>query len=347
MNDSSELLKNTFDLNSVEHNGILVLMPFGSHLYGTNTPSSDYDFKGVFHPTLEQIALGRVPRSYKFSTNTKNNTKNSSSDIELELFSTYEFLKLATEGQTVALDMLACDLSNCLKVGIDWPYLHRSRNKFYTKNLKAFIGYARRQAAKYGVKGSRLHTAEKFLHLLELRPEVRVRDLINQNIFNFGNKVSFFYQHSDGTIWSEDVEHVSILYSETDTLLEVLGKKLTYNAVASTYIPTFRRYLASYGERAKQAKNNENIDWKALSHAVRAAIQIELIFEKGIFTLPFDKTISDYLKSIKCGEIDFLTVQEVLEKKIERIEKLAEMSDLPERVNTKWVDSLLLGWYLP
>ena len=41
---------------------LIVKMVFGSHLYGTNTPQSDKDFKGVFMPTNEQIYLGKIPK---------------------------------------------------------------------------------------------------------------------------------------------------------------------------------------------------------------------------------------------------------------------------------------------
>jgi len=33
----------------------VVKIKFGSHLYGTTTPSSDMDFKSVFIPTREEI----------------------------------------------------------------------------------------------------------------------------------------------------------------------------------------------------------------------------------------------------------------------------------------------------
>ena len=47
-----------------------------------------------------------------------------------------------------------------------WDLIIQNREKFYTKNLKAFVGYARRQAAKYGIKGSRLNDAQRVLDFL-------------------------------------------------------------------------------------------------------------------------------------------------------------------------------------
>ena len=93
---------------------IIVKMKFGSELYGTATPESDQDFKGVFLPTKEQVLLQRVPRSLIF--NTKKSTgaytvKNSSQDIDCEFYSLHYFIDLACKGETAALDMLHAPLN--------------------------------------------------------------------------------------------------------------------------------------------------------------------------------------------------------------------------------------------
>ena len=86
----------------------IVKMKFGSHLYGTATPDSDLDYKGVFLPTKEQIYLGNIPKSNSHSTKQTSieGVKNSNDDVDTEIYSLHYFIKLACEGQTVALDML-------------------------------------------------------------------------------------------------------------------------------------------------------------------------------------------------------------------------------------------------
>lgn len=44
-------------------NNLVVRVEFGSHLYGTNTPASDHDYKSVFIPSAEDILLQRVKGS--------------------------------------------------------------------------------------------------------------------------------------------------------------------------------------------------------------------------------------------------------------------------------------------
>ena len=61
------------------------------------------------------------------------------------------------------------------------PLLHnrqKNRQQFYTKNLKSFIDYARRQASKYGIKGSRINAALQILELL--KTEDPFEDHINE-----------------------------------------------------------------------------------------------------------------------------------------------------------------------
>lgn len=84
---------------------IIVKMKFGAHLYGTATIKSDVDYKGVFLPAKEEVLLGKIPKCLNFSSG-DSESKNTSNDIDIEFYSLHYFIKLAREGQTVALDML-------------------------------------------------------------------------------------------------------------------------------------------------------------------------------------------------------------------------------------------------
>ena len=144
----------------------IVKMKFGSHLYGTATPESDLDYKGVFMPDLEELLLGKVKKSYSETTG-DDRSKNSAGDVDSEMYSLHYFIQLACEGQTVAMDMLHAPDEMILEKSNIWDLIVNERDKFYTKNLEAFVGYARKQAAKYGIKGSRLLELQKVIKLLE------------------------------------------------------------------------------------------------------------------------------------------------------------------------------------
>lgn len=173
----------------------IVEIKFGSQLYGTNSESSDTDIKGIFLPSKEEVLLGRIPKSINTTTK-KGDSKNSSDDVDTEMYSLHYFIKLACEGQTVALDMLhapneMCDINRQVsyklveskfldkriagkqhKIELPslsniWLDLQANRSRFYTKNLDAFVGYCRRQASKYSCRGSRLDTVDKVIKILK------------------------------------------------------------------------------------------------------------------------------------------------------------------------------------
>lgn len=307
--------------NFPENEDILVLMPFGSHLYGTETEASDFDFKGIFLPKREEALLGRIRRRITSRPEKAEGTKNAPGDVEWELLSLHEFLKMALEGQTMALDMLHASPKMPLLSSLDWSVLRRERRRFYTKNLKAFVGYARRQAAKYGVKGSRLHTAKKMVEFLRAQGDLPVATVLDP-------------------LLASGLPHVHAT-DDPAAPIEILGKRLTALAKCSHYLVSFEKYLDSYGARAVAAEKSEGVDWKAMSHALRAAWEVRAILVDGEFSLPLPWAEAGYLLGVKAGIYYFRDVQEELEYRIAEIEALASYSTLPERADGAWADHFL------
>jgi predicted nucleotidyltransferase len=299
----------------------IVKMVFGSHLYGTNSASSDQDFKGVFLPTREQLLLQRVPKSISTSPKKAEGVKNTAEDVDSEMYSLHYFLHLALEGETVALDMLHAPESALLETHPLWKQLVTAKHLFYTKNLKSFVGYARRQAAKYGVKGSRLSDAKRVLEFLEQQsPSLRLRD-----------------------VWEQlpKGEHLSVMQSETDLLYNVCGKMLSSKAYTHHYIEMLSNFVDRYGARAKQAELNEGVDWKAVSHAFRAAYQVKHILTVGNYTYPLPETA--FIKAVKSGQLSFQhSVGPQLEDLMDELEALSAKSELPEKSDRAFWDRWLL-----
>ena len=74
---------------------LIVKTVFGSHLYGTDTPESDKDFKGIFMPSKKEIFLGKIPKSISESTKKGSESKNTAEDIDTEIYSLQYFIELA------------------------------------------------------------------------------------------------------------------------------------------------------------------------------------------------------------------------------------------------------------
>jgi len=295
---------------------IIVEMVFGSHLYGTDTPSSDKDYKGVFLPTKREMYLGQTPKSISCNTKSHSHAKNTSSDTDREFYSIQYFFELAKKGETVALDMLHAPRQYWIQPTLAWDLIHQQRHIFYTRKLSSFVGYAKSQAAKYGIKGSRLADAKLVLEALHLHPKEKIGNIIN--LLPVG-------------------EHCGP--SEDGKFYQVCGKKMTLNATTTNYVDMVEHFVDMFGERARQAETNQGIDWKAISHAFRAGYQIKDILTDGDFTYPLKQV--DFLKKIKAGELHFKDVSPMLEELMDSLEKLSERSILPETVNEDRCDNLL------
>ena len=307
----------------------IVKMIFGSHLYGTNTASSDTDIKGVFLPTREQVLLQRVPNSLNQSRNKKDGERNTSADTDVEMYSLHYFLKLALAGETVALDMLHAPSTAWHEASPTWKELVSQRERFYTKNLKSFVGYARRQAAKYGVKGSRLAEAKQVLEALQSFTTCYRQGDVVPRVGEFIDRLP-------------RGEHISVTTNDQDTLYVVCGKALSSKAHLDHYIPMLQNFVDTYGHRAQQAAENKGIDWKAVSHAFRAAYQVRHILKHGGYTYPLPET--DIICEVKSGMNDWFTVvQPELEELMDEVEALSRQSSLPEKPDSLFWDRWLLN----
>lgn len=320
----------------------------GSHLYGLNTENSDMDYKGVFMPDIDELLLGKSPKQFsKSSGNDK--SKNTSEDTDEDWYSLPEFIKLACQGETIALDMLHVPYWDgkgeyaklMLSYSPEWHFILQNRHRFYTKNMKAFLGYARKQASKYGIKGSRMGALEEVFKVVEE----------GEHSWHCFGQLSVPKNVKLNSIWDKlplnqycKFVKDKLKSGEEQDFYEVLGSKYQDTMPLGQFFASIRTKWESYGERARQAKENEGIDWKAISHAIRAAYQLKEIYTEGRITYPLKER--ELLLDIKLGKKDFLTeVQPLLESLIEEVEILAENSSYPEKVDVKFWDDWLLKVY--
>lgn len=306
------------------NNEIIILKSvFGSHLYGTSSESSDKDFKGIFIPNKRDILLGRIPYQYSTKRKKKEGEKNKPDDVDEEIFSLHKFIKLSCEGQTLALDMLHTPENMILYKNEIWDTIVKNRDKFYTKNLHAFIGYAQRQAAKYGVKGSRLDAAKYFYNFL----------------------ISKDYNLKLKNVWDEieEGEHIKFIESSPNGIKQIIvcGKIFQETSYIHYIIPIIRNFYDTYGEKAKLASLNKGIDWKAISHAVRAAFEIRELLTENTITFPLKE--AELIKKIKYGKLDYTTEAcPLLEELIDECKELSKKSNLPEKVDRTFWDNFII-----
>jgi len=296
----------------------------GSHLYHLNTPESDRDYKSIYIPEYRDIILGRAKKNITTSTG-QNDSKNSANDIDNETFSLQEFVKLACQGQPVAIDLLHCT-NNDTQHPV-WQYLVDNRTKFYSSNMDAFMGYVKRQSAKYSIKGSKLAVLEDILeicddHLPSNKPLSYIRRYLPQ---------------SEYTHWeSKD--------AGTNNFYVVNGSMMHDVIPLQEFRDRIQKQYNNYGERAIQAKNNGGNDWKAISHSLRVGYQLMDIFQYGDFEYPLKQT--QLLLDVKQGKLDYATqVGPMLEGLINVLDNMSRDSDLSCKVDTDFWDYFVFKVY--
>jgi hypothetical protein len=145
----------------------IVTIKFGSHLYGTSTPASDLDYKSVFIPSARDIILQRVKGTIANKRPKNAGEKNYAGEVDQESHSLQRFLELASEGQTVALDVLfSPEWAMVTAPSDEWREIIANRHRLLTKKSASFVGYVSTQSNKYGIKGSRVSAARGALALL-------------------------------------------------------------------------------------------------------------------------------------------------------------------------------------
>lgn len=295
---------------------IVVKMKFGAHLYGMATENSDIDYKGVFLPSKEAVLLGRIPNKYTHSTGSSL-SKNTKNDIDVDLYSLHYFIKLACSGQIVAFDMLHAPDNMILESSNAWNTIVKQKHKFYTSNLNPLKEYVRRQTAKYGIKGSRLNAVLHVLDVLKKEdPSKKMSD-----------------------IWDKlpriDHCHAVVPKATGISQYKVCGKSFQESVRIGYVIPILEKFFDDFGSRARSAAENRHVDWKAVSHALRATYQTREILTESNITFPLKE--APFLMNVKQGKLDYLTsVAPLLESLMDEVEELSLSSPLPEAVDEKY-----------
>jgi hypothetical protein len=175
------------------------------------------------------------------------------------------------------------------------------------------------------MKGSRINSAQKLLDFLGTKNEDQRLSEFWENLPTDEHLTFATRSHSNPSIKQ----------------FNFCGKTLQETIKVGYAKGMVQTFMDNYGDRARKAAHNEEVDWKAMSHALRAALQLEEIYLTGDLKYPLKD--ATYLTKVKQGLLDFTSdVLPELEAAIMRVEKLAEESTYPGKVNQHLIDSLIL-----
>lgn len=322
-------------------------MKFGSHLYGTNTESSDLDMKAIYLPEPRDIILCSYKKTIVTSRPKAHGERNTKDDVDVEVLSLDRYLELLCDGQTMALDMLFAteDMfsSNTTDLGRKiFEHIRANRFELINKNVNAFIGYARQQAAKYGIKGSRMEAIKQTVDMLQsMPPWDRLSDHVGElNLLVVRNRELV---NLEKTPLVEIVEIPGPKGSAPMPHLHVAGRKIPFHATVKMALSVYEPILANYGARAHKAHLAGGADYKALSHAVRVNAEGIELLTTGTITFP--RPERELLLKIKTCQLPMEQVSEIIEHGLVDLVAAQEKSTLREAPNREWAQNFIHDTY--
>ena len=329
-------------------NDIVVKMEYGSHLYGLNHADSDTDYMTIALPTAKQIIMQEANFDIKKSTG-DDKSKNAADDIDDDIMSLSKFVKQAMDGKNTAMDMLHASPDQVMITSDIWLELQDQRASFYTKDMSSYVDYVQGQAAKYGVKGSRLAALKDAMDYLTPFCDHAISKQALDAI-GVGNLMV------DAPLTLGDVadclpigEHAYIVETESKVgpqkFYEICQRKFDFKNKISYCVDNMQKIYDGYGHRAKLAESNDGVDWKAVSHALRAGYQARSIYKNGGFSYPLDETT--FIMDVKMGRVDYKNgVQPAIEELVAEVAILAKNSDMPETCDRAYWEEWLYQKHL-
>ncbi len=326
---------------------LIVEMQFGSVVYGTEVSESDTDIKGIFLPSGKDILLQTAPRSVQQSTRPKDQPKNRPEDIDREYVSLHGYIQDLLEGHIYALDMLFTPESWYRTAPHDaWIQIRQNKDRFLHSGISLFANYCRKQADKYGIKGSRLEAIKVTCEFLRTLPsQDRLRD--------HWEKVQDFvrtYQESHESLpkRSGDSSFIDVISLQSSigkngSLLNVCDRKVENHTQVKLAIDMYQKILNHYAERVRQTERGKDIDWKALMHAVRVCEQAKELLLTGHITFP--RPEREWLLKIRQGNVPYPIVAQTIERGLEALSTAQGQSSLPQSPDHTFGDSLICRFY--
>ncbi|OJW21149.1 MAG: hypothetical protein BGO49_24350 [Planctomycetales bacterium 71-10] len=318
----------------------LVKMQFGSHVYGTNLPTSDLDFKGVHLPEGRDILLQRPRNTINVKSKSDATKKNGPDDVDFESFSLQQYFKLLLEGQTVALTMLFVPDRWVREPSGTWEAIREHKDRWLHRGVSAFAGYCRQQANKYGVKGSRVAASRAAMEFFEA--------LMAEH--GTGFKIREAWDRIEALAADPRYQHMQILEGNLRgrpelivRMLDVCNRKVQEHVTAKEAYKIYKHLVDEYGQRALLAEKNEGVDWKAMMHALRVCREAEELLLTH--TISYPRPEAELLLRIRKGELPYREVAELLEAGMDRLEECQAASTLPAEPDRAFAEEFVASVY--
>ena len=349
----------------LRENGLIIMEGIvGSQAYGTSTPASDIDIKGVYIQPMDSI-LGF---GYVEQVNDKSN--------DTTYYEVRRFLELLATNNPNILELLNLPEDKILFQHDLFKMILAQKDEFISKACKnSFAGYAVAQIQKarglnkkivnpidkekkspldfcYVIGGNRTKNGS-----LPLSDWLKVHNIKQENcglvnvpnardtyaVYNdYANTLKYkgVVKEKDGEFISNEIRLSSIPEDESPVCF-VSYNKDGYMKYCKDY-KAYWDWVANRNESRynDSAEHGKGYDGKNMMHCYRLLSMAREVAEgKGVNVFRPDR---DKLLAIRHGEYDYDELVSEAEQMIKDIDSLFDASDLPKQIDRKIVDTLLV-----
>ncbi|RKZ61859.1 MAG: hypothetical protein DRR08_07675 [Candidatus Parabeggiatoa sp. nov. 2] len=293
------------DLTKIADDNKILEIRVGSHLYGTNTPTSDFDYSGVFLPTKALVfGFHRVEEVNLSITDKDEAGKNTQNAVDRKLYEFRKFVKLAMENNPNIIEQLFVNEPNIVYINDAGRALLEEKYKFPHKGLvKKFKGYAFSQKHKMIIRTDKFHELENAFGYLKAYAEQK--ELLIELKDKF---LPFIKFNKDYCVIGDLNLQKGIYVKKAVSMIEERLSKVGHR----------KNLITKYG-----------FDTKFASHLVRLLLEGKELVSTGeiAFPLSYKQTVLD----IKEGKWTIKEVLDYAEQLEAETDIAAEKSELPSK----------------
>lgn len=324
----------------------------GSHLYGTSTPLSDIDERGVFIPDYRYF-YGFNERIEQFEDKQSDTT----------YFELRKFLHLACENNPNIIELLFVPESKMTFHTEEWEEIINNRQYFLSKKAKfTFTGYAHSQFNRIKLHRRWLlnpptkQPDRKDFGLLENRSTLTKDQIGAFNVLlalKLENIKEFhpLKEQLEEMIETRDFKGLCQQFKEvdpkalqeivpiTDEFIEIIQKENAY-AQASHEWNLYQNWKKNRNPERAKLEEKYGFDTKHGSHLIRLISEGRELLMTGKITFP--RPDAEYLLEIKNGKYSYDNLSMILENYDKEFETYYETSSLPRSPNRPKVDELCI-----
>jgi len=314
--DLMDRIKNSIkcEEQQMAYDNCIGLFVTGSHLYGTSTPSSDWDYEGVFIESPEYVIGNKGCDEVSFSTG-DSSTRNTSEDIDCKLYSLRKYFSLAQQNNPNKVEWFFVPSEKFIhKVDKFWNQIVDNQNLFLSLKLKhSFSGYAKSQEHKLVTKKKRFEELKSFREVLAEGLASGKKTIGDLDLLET-HEHKKYHRESD-TIGVHTLKRMKEKYhfieykktpEDTDAI-KVDNKEYNLGMSVQRIYDYVNKEVETYGGRLDYVKEY-GYDVKFASHLFRLYYEGLRLLKDGNLIFPMPEDEVTFMTDIKAGkyDLDFL-----------------------------------------